>query len=336
MKISKYFMVAAASIMMFGCAKNDENNGPQFDGPVALTVKIATPELNSKAATEKTTATAVDWETATVTLTATAGGRTLTVQKGVDSVTFWNVEGPSKVTVSINGGEAAYTALTDFDGVAAEAVPVYGETSTFTLIGSVDGTGADAGKTYSWYKADVEAKIPVARLELSGIKHVTHAEGTKCLYSELLFNKIELLKAPSGATFANGAFGAAGSVTTLTETIPAEGNDFKTYTFPDPESKKCYAFNMFAGMPTLRFTFTRSTADGSLADETAYAVVKKFVNNGTNAEITSLAAGSIYQITSIEIEDESITPDPEGNTLVAVTVYVTVQDWDLVNTSVEF
>lgn len=333
MKISKYFMVAAASIMMFGCAKNDDVRSLADEGPVALTIKIADPQLGSKAAVDPTTATEISWDEVTVTLNATSGGgsETITKQQATDGYTFWDVEGPQSVEVSINGGKASYTDLTDFGSdVAATAVPVYGMSSDFQYAGTA--THPDNSTEYNLYKIEVTAQIPVARLELSGIKHVTHAEGTKCLYSELLFNKIELLKAPSGATFANGAFGAAGSVTTLTETIPTEGNDFKTYTFP--ESGKCYAFNMFAGMPTLRFTFTRSTADGAINEQEAYAVVKTFKDD--SGEIISFEAGKIYQITDIQIADESITPDPDGNTLVAVDVTVKVAPWTIVNTTVEF
>ena len=61
MKISKYLLVAAASVMLFSCAK-DDNNGPKFDGPVALSIKIAAPELNSKAAVDPTTALAITYD----------------------------------------------------------------------------------------------------------------------------------------------------------------------------------------------------------------------------------------------------------------------------------
>ena len=53
-------------------------------------------------------------------------------------------------------------------------------------------------------------------------------------------------------------------------------------------------------------------------------------------EITSFEAGKIYQVTAVEIADEDLSSDPTGNTLVALTVYVTVQDWTVVNTTVAF
>lgn len=332
MKISKYFMVAAASIMMFGCAKNDDVRSLADEGPVALTIKIADPQLGSKAAVDPTTATEITWDEVTVTLNADNGPHeaTITKQQATEGYTFWDVEGPQSVEVSINGGKATYTDLTEFNSKAATDVPVYGMSSDFHYAG----TATNNDTQYNLYEIEVTAQIPVARLELSGIKHATHEEGKDCWYSAITFDKIEVLDAPSGATFANGAFAATDDVVSdLEETIPAEGNDFKTYTFP--ESGKCYAFNMFAGMPTLRFTFTRSTADGAINEQEAYAVVKKF-KNGSGEEIISFKAGEIYQIIDIQIADESITPDPDGNTLVAVEVTVKVAPWTIVNTTVEF
>lgn len=332
MKISKYFMVAAASIMMFGCAKNDDVRSLADEGPVALTIKIADPQLGSKTAVDPTTAREITWNEVTVTLNADNGPHkaTITKQQATKGYTFWDVEGPQSVEVSINGGKATYTDLTDFgSNVAATAVPVYGMSSDFHYAG----TATNNDTQYNLYEIEVTAQIPVARLELSGIKHADHEEGKDCWYSAITFDKIELLNAPDVATFTNGVFVATpGESDVLSEDIPAEGNDFKTNTFP--ESGKCYAFNMFAGMPTLRFTFTRSTADGAITEQDAYAVVKTFKNG--DEEITFFEAGKIYQITDIQIADESITPDPSGNTLVAVEVTVDVADWTIVNTTVEF
>ena len=54
MKISKYLLVAAASVMLFSCAK-DDNNGQKFNGPVALSLNlVAQNGVNSKAFTDAT------------------------------------------------------------------------------------------------------------------------------------------------------------------------------------------------------------------------------------------------------------------------------------------
>lgn len=347
MKISKYFMVAAASIMMFGCAKED-NNGPKFDGPVALSIKIAAPELNSKAAVDPTAtaATTITYEKVKVKLNAASGDNVNTwveldaeqVDPSGEGYTFWNVETPQSVEVSINGGAATYNDLTAFTGVPATDVPVYGKSSNFTFVG----TATNNGTQYDEYEITVNAKIPVARLELSGIQHKAHAEGKECKYSALTLDKITIMDAVIAGVYneeTNVFDGTAASTDDLEETVEAletTGNDFLAAGAVFPVTGKCYAFNMFSGMPKVRFDGVCTTKDGRLTDASRYAFVTKFVNSDTQEEIISFLPGNIYRMTSIEIPDDAYTSDPEGNTLVAVTVFVTVQPWTVVNTSVEF
>ena len=120
------------------------------------------------------------------------------------------------------------------------------------------------------------------------------------------------------------------------EALKTIGNNFLADGAVFPVSDKCYAFNMFSGKPKVRFDGVCTTKDGMLTDAPRYAFVTKFVNSDTQEEITSFLPGNIYRMTSIEIPDDAFTSDPEGNTLVAVTVFVTVQQWTVVNTTVEF
>lgn len=352
MKISKYLMVAAASVMLFSCAK-DDNNGPKFDGPVALSIKIATPELNSKTSVDPTTATTITYTQVKVKLNADQGGTSgmedadadgwLTLQasqvvESGDGYTFWNVENPQSVEVSINGGKASYTDLTDFTNVAATNVPVYGKSSDFTFVG----TATNNETQYDEYEVTVNAKIPVARLELSGIQHKAHADGEDCKYSALTLEGITIMDAVQAGVYneeTNVFDGTAASTDDLEESVEALetiGNNFLADGAVFPVSGKCYAFNMFSGMPKIRFEGTCTTADGALTDADRYAFITKFVNTTTQEEITTFLPGNIYRMTSIEIPDDAYTSDPEGNTLVAVTVFVTVQPWTIVNTTVEF
>lgn len=341
MKISKYFMVAAASIMMFGCAKNDENNGPHFDGPIALSINVVNPELSSKAPVDKTTTTTITISSLKVRLNAAQGGTLgmeeadaegwLTLNANTKTHTFWDVEEPQSVEVSINGGKASYTDLTDFGSdVAATNVPVYGRTD----VAQFDRTGTQEhnGKQYDMYTADVEAKIPVARVELFGITHKAHV-GAECEYKELQFESIDFLKVANSATFPYTE--ATGKVNLDSEVIDS---DFLAENVKFPATKgDVYAFNMFTCMPQLRFSFTGSLKDpnsGIPDGSPRYAFVKSFNVNGTPVE--KLEAGKIYQVKSIEIADEDYTSDPEGNTLIGVIVNVTVQNWELKETTVEF
>lgn len=352
MKISKYLLVAAVSVILFSCAK-DDNNGPKFDGPVALSIKIAAPELNSKAAVDPTTTLAITYDEVKVKLNAGQGGTlgmegadedgwltldaNLVAEAG-EGYTFWNVEDPQSVEVSINGGEVSYADLTAFTDVAATDVPVYGKSSDFTFVG----TATNNGTEYDEYEVTVNAKIPVARLELSGIQHKVHADGEDCIYSALTLEGITIMDAVKAGVYNeetevfDGTASSTEDLTTEVEALETIGNNFLADGAVFPVDGKCYAFNMFSGMPKIRFEGTCTTADGVLADADRYAIITKFVNDATQEEITAFLPGNIYRMSKIEIPDEAFTSDPEGNTLFAVTVFVTVQSWTVVNTSVAF
>ncbi len=321
MKISKYFMVAAASIMMFGCAKNDENKPSLADeGPVALTINIADPQLGSKAAVPGTTATELDYDAIEVKLEATSGGFDWTTipdtefadVEGTKTKTFYNIVNPISIEVRINAdNDPDYEALETYKGIAAEAIPVHGSSSEFTYTGEAVENG---GVSYNLYETEVNVTIPVARLEFSGITHETHAGGDDvCMYSSIKFDKIEILANALEAPLLEESFEPA--------------LDFMTGSYPT-EANHCYAFNIFPSMPMVRFAFT---VDGS---ETRYAVVNSFKDE--KGEIVAFEAGKIYQVKDMVITDENLTPDPSGNTTVAVQVIVSVQEWSVVKTTVEF
>lgn len=327
MKISKYFMVAAASIMMFGCAKNDENKPNLADeGPVALTINIADPQLGSKAAVPGTTATELDYDEIEVKLEATSGGfdwTTINVTDlkegeadGTKTYTFYNIVGATNIEVRINAdNDTDYDALETYKGIAAEAIPVHGSSSEFTYTGEAV---ENEGLSYNLYETEVNVTIPVARLEFSGITHETHAGGNDvCMYSSIEFDKIEILEDASLEALLSETFEPA--------------LDFRTGSYPT-EANHCYAFNILPDetpMPMVRFGFT---VDGN---ETRYAVVKAF-KDGEGGNIDTFEAGKIYQVKNMVITDENLTPDPSGNTTVAVEVIVKVQEWSIVNTTVEF
>lgn len=323
MKISKYFMVAAASIMMFGCAKNDENKPNLADeGPVALTINIADPQLGSKAAVPGTTATELDYDAIEVKLEATSGGfdwTTIPVTEfvnndveGTKTKTFYNIVNPISIEVRINADDQTkYEDLNTYKNTLAKDIPVHGSSSEFTYTGEAV---KNEGVSYNLYETEVNVTIPVARLEFFGITHGTHAGGDDvCMYSSIKFDKIEILEDASSEALLSEEFDPA--------------LDFMTGSYPT-EVNHCYAFNIFPSMPMVRFVFT---VDGS---ETRYAVVKAFKDEGGN--IATFEAGNIYQVKDMVITDENLTPDPSGNTTVAVEVIVSVQKWSVVNTTVEF
>lgn len=325
MKISKYFMVAAASIMMFGCAKNDENKPNLADeGPVALTINIADPQLGSKAPIDPSTGATVelDYDAIEVKLTATEGGfdwTTINVvdlkdgeAEGTKTYTFYNIVGATKIEVRINATDDTDYEDLEIYKVPAKDIPVYGSSSTFTPTGE---TAEDTdGNLYNLYETEVNVTIPVARLELSGITHEAHDGGVddKCMYTSIQFDGIDILA------------DASAEAPLVSETV---GADFMTGVFPVAGS--CYALSFKAEMPVVRFNFTTNDGD-------RYAVVKAFKTEGGET-ITKFVAGTIYQVESMVITDENLTPDPTGNTAVAVEVTVSVQNWNVVSgVTVEF
>lgn len=233
MKINKLFVLAMAGLAFAACNKQDEHT--QFEGVGAVTIRIASPQLTKsiEAGTPDGVSTVTVTGDVTITLDATTGTNTITLdaQQLADQseVTFWNVENPQKVTVSMNGGKASYKgdAPTVFAEVAPEAIPAYGETISFTLtkdtgsptVGGSDyeagaaGDGSDDSKVYQLYEATVQLAIPVARLEVSGIVHFDGDDG--CAYQTLTIAGVyldNLYASGEGVEYGGVAFPAVSGI----------------------------------------------------------------------------------------------------------------------------
>lgn len=343
MKISKYFMVAAASIMMFGCAKND-NNGLDNSEPVAFSVKIVKPEALTKAPGNFTEADGegniLVCDNMTITLKDAEGAEIASAEDiDIDALsegtyTFWNVQKPASVEVSINGGVESYKNLTGLD-VAAANMPAFGKTTNIEYAGlkaydeNLAGNDAgEAGKSYSNYAATVHVRIPVARLEMGGIQHIVGDDGS--LFDNLQFVSVEVRSAGASGEYseANSVFEAGESETLLGDEVNA---NFLAdgAVFP---ATGCYVYNFFVSadkQPEVAFNF--STLNG---EETVklYAVVDHFVL-GEGGDLKNFEAGKIYQIKKIEIEDSDLSTDPSGEDAISVTVTVEVKDWEIVSMS---
>lgn len=240
MKFSKSLFLAFAGLGLFACSSEEVVDNTQLpDGVGAVTINIVSPSM-SRAIVDGTAATTVPVTgDVVISLEADNGPQSITLEAAdlavQQSVTFWNVENPSKITVSMNDGEASYVgeAPTIFAGDPA-GVPAYGETQSFVLTantaspgdkgGAVYETGANSGdenKTYQLYTASVKLAIPVARLEVSGIQHIItgeHEAGTdgKCAYNKLYIAGVYLdnvYAEGTGVTYANGAFPCASGTT---------------------------------------------------------------------------------------------------------------------------
>ena len=389
MKLKSLIMFSAAALAFAACS-NDEDfkgNDGTFDGPGAVSVKIATADLSRALAgdaTEGANGGKVDIEgTLTVTLTGTGLNNapySETIEIDAASVTdetkltFWNIAEPTKLTVSVNGGVADYSTAQDASTltalqVAASKIPAYGETTNFiktdassspvldndndtkengTEQGAVSG---DEDKTYQLYTAKVKMAIPVARLEVSNIMHVTHKgePDDVCQYATLVANGTYMDNvAIVGGKYveANSAYSTAGAaqdysyngtdgtgnespLKDMIGTAEAGQSFLSGETLAGP-----YTYNFFVNgsNPIFKLYFgTAVAAEGAdPVSEPRYAMITKYKKEGSEEAVT-FEAGKIYRITEAELTDKNILGDEGGNTLWGVEVTVVEAQWDIVN-----
>lgn len=375
MKFSKSLLWAFAGLGLFACSNEEVVDNTQLpDGVGAVTINIVSPSM-SRAIVDGTTATSVPVTgEVTIKLEATTGSGSIKLSTEElaeqSSVTFWNVKEPKKITVSMNGGKASYAddAPTIFTSEPA-GVPAYGEvgetditlSSTTASPGDKGGadyeTGANSGdenKTYQLYTASVKLAIPVARLEVSGIQHITdtHATGD-CAYKTLKIAGVYLdnvYATGAGVTYASGAFpcatgaptdysydGTHGTGTAAILKDAATVTDFLTANQTWPETAgKAYAYYFYGAdgaenLPIFKIYFNQSEANSTDHPLPAprYAMITSYKQTAENggAQITKFEPGHIYRITSAKLTDENIIGDEGGNTLYGVEVTVEEAAW---------
>lgn len=393
MKMNKWFMLGMVGLAFTACSNEEDVTGGKFPaGNGAVSIKIVSPTITKAIGGGNDANVAVVPATGSnvvITLTDNSTNKpTQTITLSADNwgtgqvVTFWNVTDPQKVEVSMNGGKATYT---ESDGIAnlqeVENVPAYGATTKFDPQNRVDSpdmdndnkdgagieTGAvaeDENKTYQIYTATVEMAIPVARLEVSGIKHITgsHVTGTdpgNCKYSTLTIAGVYLDnvipngdgveystvnsaftngKNPQDYCFAEGK--GTGDVAILSDAANDEtfgGTDFLATDGVWPTTGNAFGYNFFGAsdednLPKFKIYFSESVA----ADEThplpapRYAMITKYWKDNAKSEpLTEFKPGTIYRITSATLTDENIIGDEGGNTLYGVEVTVEEAQWDV-------
>lgn len=375
MKFSKSLLWAFAGLGLFACSNEEVVDNTQLpDGVGAVTINIVSPSM-SRAIVDGTTATSVPVTgNVTISLEATTGSGSIDLSTEElaeqSSVTFWNVKEPKKITVSMNGGKASYVgeAPTIFTSAPA-GVPAYGEvgqnaitlSSTTSSPGKEGGadyeTGANSGdenKTYQLYTASVTLAIPVARLEVSGIQHITDTHAaTACAYNTLKIAGVYLdnvYATGAGVTYASGAFpcatgaptdysydGTHGTGTAAILKDAATVTDFLTANQTWPETAgKAYAYYFYGAdgagnLPIFKIYFNQSEAKDADHPLPAprYAMITSYKQTAENggAQITKFEPGHIYRITSAKLTDENIIGDEGGNTLYGVEVTVEEAAW---------
>lgn len=381
--MNKFLMLGIAGLAFAACT-NEEELGSQFpEGTGAVTIKIAAPTVTKEIAPGHSADVKVEpADNSNVIITLTGSNSysetiTLTADQWEkqQQVTFWNVETPELVTVAMNDGKKTYTTTDVVEAAtlqAVENVPAYGETNQFTLtdrtgsptIGNAYEAGADAAdndqnKVYQLYTATVTMAIPMARLEVSGIKHIVSQDGhatTDCAYEVLTIAGVYLDNVyanGNGVTYTEGTgFSAATGtpvdysfdgtngtgITAVLKNAATEenfgGTNFLTVDGVWPATNNVFGYNFFGAtgadnLPKFKIYFDTSDAKNGQDPLPAprYAMITKYWNENKTTEITSFVPGHIYRITSAELDDENIIGDEGGNTLYGVEVTVTEATW---------
>lgn len=392
MKMNKWFMLGMVGLAFTACSNEEDVTGgnPTFSGNGAVSIRIVNPAITRTVATpDQATGNKVTLADDDLTINLyekadvnEANPKTITINTSQltsdQTVTFWNVTEPGKVTVSINGGQKNYTAVSIVGMQQAPTeIPAYGETTNFVpkeddpISGSpnlsndndIDNTGHEQGaedgdenKKYQFYTATVEMKIPVARLEVSGIVHVD-GEGTTCEYKTLTIKGVYLDNVyDMGGTYAeaNGSnilttgFGAPAGGTNVKDycwgtglglgtEVPAalkdeitDNTNFLAEDVEWPGDDKAYAYNFYAGTEKPIFKIYFDTAEESEASPEPhraprFAMIKEY----TGLSTANFEPGKIYRITSAQLKDGNILGDESGNTQYGVIVTVEEATWDV-------
>ncbi len=350
MKVSKFYLLMAAGMAVVACNKSEVTDDSTFGSdPVSVSVDfvdaasvkaVETPTQGVSGATAP-----VEYKNVTLKLTAISGGAevsftsndTKTALEQAEEHVFRNVVNPMRIEVLVNGATEKEMTLTQEFVDCGLAAPYYGSESRFVDSGKLDEqTQAKIFKTQS----DIILNPRMARIEMSGIKHIDEAEG--CLFSALKFDGLYLndaiaVEKGNAVNYKTWAEAQNGLLDI------AVGESFLTpgAVWPAADLNKCYAMNFFpaeAGFPYLTLAFSEAAATDPSAslEPLRYAVVKSY-KNAQGAPIEKFEAGKIYRITKLEVADKNIT-DTTDPTVEEIAIQATVQvaEWTIEDTTVEW
>lgn len=356
MKWNKYFMLGLAGLAFAACGNEEELGAGNIEGTGMVEITIQSPATRS---IQSGTAGSSVIVGGTITVEVTHNvDQTMTQTISRDqvdgdatteyTVKFYNVINPTKVVAYCNDGKAVYDAvdiaITD-PRLQSEpqSIPAYAEAtlSAADINGEMENT--EDGKVYQRYTKTLALEIPVARLELQGVKHVDTGGG--CKFASLTINGVYLnnIYATKNATTATNTYSwnessvkDQGNFPILYDVVGTfdAGMDFKNGTTFPTESGKAFAYNFFAGsgkdLPELKIYFNSATASSSANPvmEPRYAIVKKYKTTG-DGEISAFNPGTIYRITNVELADKYIGPNESGETVYGVEVTVTEATWSI-------
>lgn len=395
MKVNKFLMLGIAGLAFAACSNDEvftDNNQLPEGVAGAVSIKLVNPTMtraihDATTGNDPVTVVPADGTTVDITLTAATGSGTIHLDanewKNEQVVTFWNVTSPTNVEVSMNGGVVSYDNISITGGtpelqVVPANIPVYGSVDQrgITLSNNEDSptvAGEDQGHdngatqddvnnhtTFQMYEATVQLKIPVARLEVSGIKH-----GTGNMFKTLTFAGVYMdnYKVNNAATTPRGNYRYSGDTNGFDTdgilfTPNTEETNFLSSTadieWPNADGK-AYAFNFYgatdeevatatsAGSEAMQalnpkfklyFSLAEAADDATNIDSPRYAMITKYTSDGTNDIV--LQNGHIYRITDVTLNDDNIIPNEDGKEVYGVTVTVKEATWTIVDIDAEW
>lgn len=197
-------------------------------------------------------------------------------------------------------------------------------------------------------------KIPVARLEVSNIKHKRRIESVKCEYATLTIDGVYMDNIrPTGTgdltdyKFPGDNGGTASGTDAILLMLPAEeANNFMDYDLSWPAADedgkaKCLLITSMlpetgddtSVNPIFKIYFKTATPSntGEIMATPRYAKIVNYKSEVNGAPIV-LLAGHVYRITDVQLEDKNISGGEGGDELWGVTVTVREAAWQVETT----
>lgn len=354
MKMNKWFMLGMVGLAFTACSNEEELGNGNIEGAGMVEISIQSPATKS-VQTGTTSNTVIVGGNITVKVYNEEGtelGQAVIERNVVDedatttyTARIFNVVNPTKVVAYCNDGKAVYEdediAITELQD-EPQSIPAYAEAtlSAEDINGEMENT--EDGKVYQRYTKTLALQIPVARLELKGVKHVD--EDASCKFETLKINGVYLnnIYATKNALTATDTYSWNETSTIGGTNFPilydvvgtfGTGENFLDGTEFPTEAGKAFAYNFFAGegkeLPELKIYFNSATASSADDPVTAprYAIVKSYKN--ADGAIQNFTPGTIYRITNVELDDKYIGPNEGGETVYGVEVTVEEATWSV-------
>lgn len=363
MRMNKFFMLGLAGLAFAACNNEEEVGNSNIEGTGMVEVTIQSPATRFVQKATPGTSVIVGGDI-TVKVYNAEGmelGSALIERNNPDedatttyTAQIFNVQNPTKVVAYCNDGKAVYEdediAITDSRLQSEpQSIPAYAEATLSAEDINGEMVNPDNGKGYKRYTKELALQIPVARLELKGVKHVD--EDASCKFATLTINGVYLnnIYATKNAAAATDTYSWNEESTEGGANFPilydvvgefGTGVDFKSGTAFPTEASKAFAYNFFAGtdkeLPELKIYFNSATASSTddPVTQPRYAIVKSYKN--ADGAIQNFTPGTIYRITNVELDDKYIGPNEGGETVYGVEVTVEEATWSVTDITADW